>query len=86
MMSETNEPPSGERQGLVVSASRRNAHLSLPGGEVIVARVSPKIEEITVGDVVLFSTEGDQYYVQKVKDRKNCLSRTYRKKNQRDRC
>lgn len=68
------------KQALVVSKSRRKAQIITADQKQLPAVIPGKLADTTVGDLVLYRLQGKQVLVSSILQRRNCLSRTYRKK------
>lgn len=67
--------------GLVLRVSRRNASVLVGHTDTRTMKVGNKIKNLTVGDHVTFFEDHGMFYISDVSDRKNILSRTYRKRS-----
>lgn len=70
-------------QARVSSTSRRHLEIILDGHSSVLAKKSSRHIEPCVGDLVSFHLEGEEYVVDSIVDRKNCLLRSYGKKTKR---
>lgn len=64
----------------VSSTSRKHLEIILEDNSNVLAKKSSRHLEPVIGDTVEFEKDGDEYVVNSIEDRKNCLSRSYGKK------
>lgn len=64
-------------QAIVLSTSRRVATLLTNDYQIIQGQLSTKNLEVTVGDIVEYSTDRGRPFVERAVEPKNCLTRSY---------
>jgi ribosome biogenesis GTPase / thiamine phosphate phosphatase len=66
-------------QAVVVRTTRRHVHIRDQEGRFAPARLSSKVAEVAVGDMVELQSQGGECVVSALLPRKNCLFRSYRR-------
>lgn len=78
MKTSSTGPNSGERQAIVVSASRRYALISSDREEILNAVSAVKAVDLASGDQVLYIEKGRNLFITSILPRKNAIERSYR--------